>query len=175
MSEQLALWELASPLGTLRLAATPKGLVRIAFPRSRGLAFQGWVERHIPEASKVDWVPTVDKANAELDDYFAGRLTVFSAPLDLRGTPFQIAVWEHLRRIPYGEVESYGHVARALRRPNASRAVGGAVGANPVPILVPCHRVIAGNGRLGGFGGGLQAKRKLLALERARPPKGTLL
>lgn len=175
MAEQLALWEVPSPLGTLRLAATPKGLVRLAFPRSRGLAFRGWVERHILEASRVDWLPTVDKISVELDEYFAGRLTTFSTPLDLRGTPFQRSVWEHLLRIPYGEVQSYGDVARTLDRPRASRAVGGAVGANPVPILVPCHRVIAGTGRLGGFGGGLQAKRKLLALERARPPEGTLL
>ncbi len=175
MPEQLALREFSSPIGALRLAATSKGLVRLAFPRERGLGFRGWLERHVPDASSVDWVPVLDKVAAELEEYFSGRRTAFSVPLDLRGTPFQRAVWEELLRIPYGEVRSYGEVAGIRGRPRAARAVGTAVGANPVPVLVPCHRVIEGSGGLGGFGGGLQAKRELLALERARLPAGRLL
>jgi O-6-methylguanine DNA methyltransferase len=175
MPEPLALQEVTSPIGALRLAATSQGLVRIAFPRERGLGFRGWLERHLPEASPVDWVPVLDKVATELEEYFSGRRTVFTVPLDLRGTPFQRAVWEELLRVPYGEVRSYGEVARVLGRPSAARAVGAAVGSNPVPVLVPCHRIIQKSGELGGFGGGLQAKRELLALERARLPAGQLL
>jgi O-6-methylguanine DNA methyltransferase len=175
MPERLALREVSSPIGVLRLAATSTGLVRLAFPRERGLGFQGWLERHLPDASPVDWVPVLDKVAAELEEYFSGRRRVFETPLDLRGTPFQRAVWEELLRVPYGEVRSYGEVARVLGRPRAARAVGAAVGANPIPLLVPCHRIIERDGRLGGFGGGLPAKRELLALERARLPAGRLL
>jgi O6-methylguanine-DNA--protein-cysteine methyltransferase len=131
MPEPLALQEVTSPIGALRLAATSQGLVRIAFPRERGLGFRGWLERHLPEASPVDWVPVLDKVATELEEYFSGRRTVFTVPLDLRGTPFQRAVWEELLRVPYGEVRSYGEVARVLGRPSAARAVGAAVGSNP--------------------------------------------
>jgi methylated-DNA-[protein]-cysteine S-methyltransferase len=117
----------------------------------------------------------LDKVAAELEEYFSGRRTEFTTPIDLRGTPFQRAVWEELLRVPYGELRSYGEVAKILGRPRAARAVGTAVGANPIPVLVPCHRIIEGSGGLGGFGGGLQAKRELLALERARLPAGRLL
>ena len=109
----------------------------------------------------------------ELDAYFAGRLRQFSVPLDLRGTDFQHQVWEQLRRIPYGETRSYGEVACALGRLNASRTVGRANGSNPVAIIVPCHRVIGANGKLVGYAGGLDRKQFLLDLEarvlRQRP------
>jgi len=104
----------------------------------------------------------------ELNAYFAGELREFTLPLSLSGTPFQLAVWEELLRVPYGEVVSYGGLARRIGRARAARAVGGAVGANPVPILVPCHRVVRGDGSLGGFGPGLEWKRRLLALEGAK-------
>jgi O-6-methylguanine DNA methyltransferase len=175
MSEHVALRELSSPLGTLRLAVTARGVVRLAFPRSVGKGFRGWLQRHLPDAESVDWLPPIEKVEAELDEYFSGRRTEFAVPLDLRGTAFQRAVWEDLLGIPYGELRNYGEVARAIGRPNASRAVGAAVGANPVPILVPCHRVIGASGRLTGYGGGLQVKRKLLALERSQLPKTTLI
>jgi O-6-methylguanine DNA methyltransferase len=123
----------------------------------------------------VDWLPPLEKIETELDEYFSGRRTEFTLPLDLRGTPFQLAVWEAVLRIPYGEVCSYGDVARAVGRPAASRAAGAAIGSNAVPIVVPCHRVIGSSGRLTGYGGGLEAKQKLLALERARIPGGSLL
>ena len=101
----------------------------------------------------------------ELDAYLRGQLTAFSAGLDLAGTPFQLEVWEQLRRIPYGEVRSYGQVAATIGRSDAVRAVGAANGANPVPVLVPCHRVIGSTGKLVGFGGGIEWKRRLLAIE----------
>ncbi|WP_353945660.1 methylated-DNA--[protein]-cysteine S-methyltransferase [Streptomyces sp. HUAS MG91] len=104
----------------------------------------------------------VDQLNA----YFQGELTSFDLPLALAGTPFQRSVWEQLQRIPYGETRTYGELAEALGKPNASRAVGLANGKNPVGVIVPCHRVIGANGDLTGYGGGLDRKRRLLDFER---------
>jgi methylated-DNA-[protein]-cysteine S-methyltransferase len=106
------------------------------------------------------------EAARQLASYFAGRLRVFDLPLAPRGTPFQVAVWDALRTIPYGETWSYADLARQIGRPIAVRAVGAANGQNPLPIVVPCHRVIGSNGRLVGFGGGLDMKRALLDIER---------
>jgi methylated-DNA-[protein]-cysteine S-methyltransferase len=102
----------------------------------------------------------------QLDAYFAGRLRVFELPLAPQGTEFQRTVWDALLRIPYGETTSYGALARSLGKPEASRAVGLANGRNPIPIVIPCHRVIGSGGSLTGYGGGLDLKRRLLALER---------
>jgi methylated-DNA-[protein]-cysteine S-methyltransferase len=102
----------------------------------------------------------------QLRAYFAGDLETFDLPLAPAGTPFQLAVWRELCKIPYGKTISYGELARHLGNPNASRAVGLANGANPIPIVIPCHRVIGSNGKLTGYGGGLPIKEKLLALER---------
>ena len=101
----------------------------------------------------------------QLDAYFAGRLEVFDLPLEPEGTPFQQDVWRMLMKIPYGKTWSYSDVARRIGRPDAVRAVGAANGANPMPIVIPCHRVIGMNGKLVGFGGGLETKKRLLALE----------
>lgn len=100
-----------------------------------------------------------------MHDYFAGRRTEFDLPLAPEGTPFQRAVWRQLQDIPYGETISYGELARRVGNPKASRAVGSANGANQIPIVIPCHRVIAAGGKLGGFGGGLRVKQALLELE----------
>ena len=108
------------------------------------------------------------QAKRELQEYFAGRRRDFSVPLDMDGTDFQKKVWQALSEIPYGEVRSYGQIARRVGNPKASRAVGTANGANPVAIIVPCHRVIAGDGSLGGFGGGLANKTYLLTLEKSK-------
>ena len=102
----------------------------------------------------------------ELDAYLRGDLTVFSVPVDLRGTPFQLSVWNALRRIPYGEVRSYTEVAVSIGRPSAIRAVGAANGANPVPVIVPCHRVIGSSGKMVGFGAGVEWKMRLLRTEK---------
>lgn len=102
---------------------------------------------------------------SELDGYFAGSLSRFDIPLDLRGTPFQRRVWQLLQDIPYGETVSYGDVAHSLGRDKSARPVGGAVGRNPISIIVPCHRVIGSNGNLTGYGGGLPRKKALLTLE----------
>jgi len=107
-----------------------------------------------------------DPARQEIEEYLNGNRKSFSSPLDMRGTPFQIEVWNELLNIPYGETRSYGEIAAAVGRPRAARAVGAAIGANPLPIIVPCHRVIGKNGSLVGFGGGLRLKERLLLLEK---------
>lgn len=109
--------------------------------------------------------PLVAALARELGEYLRGERTSFDLPLDPRGTDFQRAVWAELGRVPYGTTVSYGELARRAGRPRAARAVGQAVGANPLPILVPCHRVLPGGGGLGGFGPGVDWKRRLLALE----------
>ena len=151
----------------LRLAVTQNGVARIGLPRSSGPGFAGWLRTTFADAERVPWLPLVDKLSQELAEYFTGRRREFSVPLDLRGTDFQLAVWHEIGTIPYGETRTYGGIASGAGRPRAVRAAGTATGNNPAPILVPCHRVIAAQGRLGGFSGGLDAKRRLLALERA--------
>jgi len=113
----------------------------------------------------ADDVPPVLKEGAtQLEEYFAGERTSFDVSMELDGTPFQKEVWSELSRIPYGETISYGELARRVGRPNGPRAVGQANGRNPIPIIVPCHRVLASN-VIGGYGGGLKVKRALLAIE----------
>ncbi|HEY83051.1 MAG TPA: methylated-DNA--[protein]-cysteine S-methyltransferase [Dehalococcoidia bacterium] len=153
-----------SPLGTYVLASSERGVVCVAT--------EGRFERRLARWEKEDiLVQDGDGHNLEaasqLDAYFAGKLHQFSVPLDLRGTIFQRQVWEFLQEIPYGETRSYGQIARALGHPAASRAVGRAIGTNPVSIIVPCHRVIGAGGELVGYGGGLERKRALLDLEAA--------
>jgi len=149
---------LESPLGTLLLMADHAGLRQIHFPE-RGHARKpapGWVADPAP----------LQEAIRQLRAYFAGELETFSLPLAPEGTPFQRNVWQELCAIPYGDTISYGELARRIGNPKASRAVGLANGSNPIPIIIPCHRVIGSNGKLTGYGGGLPIKEKLLALER---------
>jgi len=150
---------LDTPIGTLLIAGDADAVLQITFP-SRGKAAKaeaGWVESQRGP---------VGEAIRQLREYFAGKRTGFDLPLAPRGTEFQRSVWRQLQEIPYGETISYGELARRVGNPKASRAVGSANGANPLPIVIPCHRVIAGNGTLGGFGGGLPMKQTLLALEQ---------
>jgi methylated-DNA-[protein]-cysteine S-methyltransferase len=109
--------------------------------------------------------PVGHKVIAQLEEYFAGKRKTFDVPLALRGTPFQLSCWNALREIGYGETRSYSEIARVIGRPAAVRAVGAANGANPIPIIIPCHRVIGSSGALTGFGGGLDVKRRLLDFE----------
>ncbi len=165
--------EMESPVGPLLLAGDGRGLKLIHFQagsRARpGGPRMPEGERHARRA-EPGWVADAKPFRAvmaQLEEYFAGRRREFDLPLAPEGTPFQHAVWQALTRIPYGETISYGELARRIGNPQASRAVGLANGANPLPIVVPCHRVIGADGSLTGFGGGLEIKRKLLALERA--------
>jgi methylated-DNA-[protein]-cysteine S-methyltransferase len=146
---------MVSPVGALRLIADDEGLVGLYLPN----------QTNAPEAREVDAHPVLDRAARELEEYFAGARRSFSIPLRARGTDFQRAVWSELMRIPFGERTSYARIARALGKPSAVRAVGAANGKNPISIVVPCHRVVASNGALTGYAGGLEAKAWLLAHE----------
>ncbi len=147
-----------SPVGTLIIAGTETEL--------RFILFASGKRSSVPHP---DWEQGASAALREtigqLTAYFGKRLTQFGLPLSPAGTPFQIEVWEELKRVPYGHVISYGELARRIGRPSASRAVGAANGANPIPIVIPCHRVIGRNGSLTGYGGGLTVKTALLQLE----------
>ncbi|MGH9644610.1 MAG: methylated-DNA--[protein]-cysteine S-methyltransferase [Terriglobales bacterium] len=158
--ESLFFCRTPSAAGPLFLAASSKGLVRLEFEtREMKLDSRKFELRE----SKQALVPYL----RELNEYFEGQRREFSVPLDLRGTPFQLACWNALLAIPYGETRSYADIARAIAHPKAFRAVGMANNRNTVAIIVPCHRVIASGGSLCGYGGGLDLKRKLLDLERA--------
>jgi methylated-DNA-[protein]-cysteine S-methyltransferase len=142
-------------LGAFRLRFSPRGLIRLEFCKA------GSKQRHTASLP--------DNLKRKLQRYAAGQPVRWKVPVDLSsGTEFQQKVWRVLTTIPYGETRSYGWVAQKAGKPKASRAVGAACGANPVPVIIPCHRVIAGDGSIGGFGGGLPLKRRLLALERGR-------
>jgi len=153
--------EIESPVGPLLLAADGTGLRRIVFLNGMRTGRPG-----LPDAASPEDQTTLTETVRQLRAYFSGELERFSLPLAPEGTPFQLEVWRRLGAIPYGETMSYGELARSIRRPGASRAVGLANGTNPIPIVIPCHRVIGSNGKLTGYGGGLPTKAKLLALER---------
>lgn len=164
-----------SPIGPLFAATSERGLAYLELPHASGRLFAGWKRAAAPAAHAAPGFAPNRAAVAQVLEYLEGKRRRFELPLDLRGTPFQRAVWEALLAIPYGETRTYGEVASAIGRPGAVRAVGAANGANPVPLVVPCHRVVAAGGRLGGFGGGLPLKTRLLALEGAEPRAGRLL
>lgn len=157
---------LASPLGDLILAASPHGLAGLWFSDQTHLPlYSTWAEQ-------ADH-PVLLQTARELNDYFAGKGFHFSIPLDMAyGTAFQQQVWTCLRDIPTGDTTTYGAISQRLGNPNAVRAVGGAVGRNPIGIIVPCHRVIGTSGALTGYAGGIERKVALLALER--PTSGNL-
>jgi methylated-DNA-[protein]-cysteine S-methyltransferase len=153
--------EYDSPLGKLILAATQQGI--------SGLYF----EEHLYFKGTQNWQRTaghlhLDKAAQQLDEYFIGKRTTFDLPLDLQGTAFQRTVWNALMAIHFGKTVSYAHHARQVGNEKAVRAVGSAIGRNPVSIIVPCHRVIGSSGALSGYAGGLERKRYLLALEQTQ-------
>jgi methylated-DNA-[protein]-cysteine S-methyltransferase len=148
---------LDTPIGELLLAGEDEALAMIGFPKGS--------MRREPEP---DWIfneKPLANARKQLQEYFAGERREFDLPLKLSGTEFQVSVLEALLAIPYGETTSYGEIARRIGRPKAVRAVGAANGRNPLPIVVPCHRVIGSTGDLTGFGGGLDTKEALLRLE----------
>lgn len=155
---------LPAPIGTLRVFVEADGrLVRLDFP---GPA------RALPDA--IDDAQRCAHVGKQLTDYFAGRRRTFELDLAPSGTPFQMQVWDELRRIPYGTTISYQELAHRIGKPKAMRAVGAANGQNPLPIVVPCHRVIGKDGSLTGFGGGLPCKRALLQLEGVQVDAGSV-
>ncbi|GLQ88975.1 methylated-DNA--[protein]-cysteine S-methyltransferase [Dyella flagellata] len=154
-----AIWydHLPTPIGKLLLVADAKGLREVWFETGK--------HRKAPDAAWEHDPAKLAFARKQLEEYFAGERTSFDLPLHPIGTAFQVAVWQALAKIPYGATISYGELAQRIGQPQAMRAVGAANGRNPLPIVLPCHRVIGANGSLTGFGGGLPTKRFLLAME----------
>ncbi len=161
ITEALHYDDMPSPVGPLRLVVDAHGLRQIAFVQERH-------PKTLP-AHATRSPAAVAPARIQLEQYFAGDRQQFELPLHPLGTPFQLTVWQALAQIPYGETTSYGELAQRIGQARAVRAVGAANGRNPLPIVLPCHRVIGSNGQLTGFGGGLPTKRFLLSLERALP------
>lgn len=139
-----------SPLGLLKLQTSEKGLKKIEYTSNAG---------------KINSTAILDQAIEQLDEYFEGDRDAFDLPLDIKGTKFQVQVWKELTKIPFGKTISYAQLATRIGNPKAVRAVGNANGQNPLPIIIPCHRVIASDGSLGGYSGGLANKQFLLNLE----------
>ena len=147
---------IASPVGKLRLVASEKGLVAIDVRSNTA---------QVETSQNASAQAILKKTKQQLDQYFAGKRTSFDVALDLVGTEFQVKAWRALCRIPFGKTISYGQQAANIKKPKAFRAVGSANGKNPIPIIVPCHRVVASDGSLGGYSLGLKMKKQLLALE----------
>lgn len=153
------------PFGSVRLAATALGMCRLAFPGEPDSAFDAWLKRWCVGCVVRESGEPFAALREQLHAYCAGELRAFDVPLDLRATPFQRRALERVFRIPYGQTATYGQIAAELGGPALARAVGAANGANPLPLLVPCHRVVGSDGSLVGFGGGMALKRWLLQLE----------
>lgn len=168
MTLSISFMTMPSPIGELTLAANDAGLVAVYFERNR---YQPTRDERLnwrpASASATGQSRVLASARDQLEAYFAGSLTAFDLPLAASGTPFQHQVWAELRKIPFGALESYGGLARKLGDAGAARAVGAANGRNPIPIIVPCHRVVGADGSLTGFGGGIERKRWLLEHEGA--------
>jgi methylated-DNA-[protein]-cysteine S-methyltransferase len=159
-----------TPIGTLLVATTEHGLCRISYdpqPEREAESLAHTFGVRVLRATRP-----IDPVRRQLDEYFEGRRTSFELPVDLRqSAAFSRTVLEKLARVPYGEVTTYGALARAAHRPQAARAVGTVMNRNPIPIVLPCHRVVGANGALVGYGGGLERKEKLLKLEGAIQPQ----
>jgi methylated-DNA-[protein]-cysteine S-methyltransferase len=150
-----------SPVGRLLLASTPRGLCRISY------SIEGQDEALARTFGVRVLRAPLDDVRRELDEYFAGRRRDFDLALDLRVAPFHEAVLHELARVPYGQLDTYGGLAAKVGRPRAARAVGSVMNRNPIPIVLPCHRIVGANGSLTGYAGGLHVKRALLELEGA--------
>jgi methylated-DNA-[protein]-cysteine S-methyltransferase len=157
MSDAKTFTTMSSPVGRLTLVGIADSLV--------GLYFDDDPHAAPARAGATREDHRLRRATTQLEEYFAGARTSFDLPLAPAGSPFQKEVWDQLRRIPFGETATYGQIARAIGKPAASRAIGGANHRNPIAIIVPCHRVIGADGSMTGYGGGLRRKRLLLELE----------
>ncbi len=167
MENRVVVGTIETSLGRFGAAISARGLGRLTFAGEPLAYCEEWVGRWLPEAQISRDPELLHDLTEELNAYLKGDLHDFTIPLDMRGTAFQLEVWEALRSIGYGELRSYGQIANQIGKPKAVRAVGAANGANPVPIIVPCHRVIGSGANLIGYGGGLALKEQLLRLEGA--------
>jgi methylated-DNA-[protein]-cysteine S-methyltransferase len=147
------------------LAATSSGLCYVCTPNKPFEELSTWVKNRFPNSELVQDDEELQPYMVELAEYFQGKRKTFQQPLDLYGTPFQLSVWNALSNIPYGQTQTYSEIADQIQKPTSVRAVGAAIGANPVLIVVPCHRVIGKNGTLTGYRGGLEMKKLLLQME----------
>lgn len=164
MTETIWWNTLSTPFGDLGFASSNRGLLTLLFPNT--IDERDDVIARLAPGSRIEpGDGKNDEAIRQVEEYLAGERHSFDLPLDQRGTEFQKAVWQAVYEIPWGATTTYGEIARSIGRPDAVRAVGAANGANPLPIIVPCHRVIGADGSLTGFGGGLPLKRRLLTLE----------
>ncbi len=163
---------LDSQIGAVWVASTELGVCRISLGDEQSGSFLSWLSKHPGVDEPQEEADVLAAALDQLQEYFSGALESFSLPLDIEGTVFQRAVWSQVMRIPYGTTATYGDIAQLVGKPRASRAVGRAVGANPLPLVIPCHRVVGSGGALTGFGSGLAIKETLLRLEGAYPCEG---
>ncbi|MBS7652777.1 methylated-DNA--[protein]-cysteine S-methyltransferase [Candidatus Bathyarchaeota archaeon] len=152
-----------SPIGEIWIAGSEQGLLKIDLRISEEHFLADL--RKITPSKPIRDAMKFPKIEGRLEEYFRGNKVIFDIPLDLRGTEFQRDVWRAIYKIPYGRLSSYGRIAEEIGRPRAVRAVGNAVGANPLPIVIPCHRIIRADGGLGGYGGGIDLKLYLLSIE----------
>jgi len=157
-----------SPLGAIGLTATEVGLSHIEFRAGEKPVRTKAVAEESSEAALSELLNTLREARIQILEYLEGNRRAFDLELDLTGTEFQKQVWQATGAIPYGETRSYGEIAHRIGRPRSSRAVGGALHINPLPLVIPCHRVVGSNGSLVGFGGGLDLKARLIDLENRR-------
>jgi methylated-DNA-[protein]-cysteine S-methyltransferase len=155
--------ELHSPIGTLHLASSDQGVVFISLSGRKDLLKH--LEKRVPDMELEEYISKNKGAIKQLKEYFSGSRKDFDLPLHLMGTEFQKLVWRQLKRVPFGQTASYKEIAEKIGRPKAMRAVGQANHRNPIPIIIPCHRIIGANGHLVGYGGGLDKKRFLLSHE----------
>ena len=160
------LWvhQFPTPLGTIRVAATTRGLALLALPAESQEWFENRLAGDFSEFEVYSGGTLNSRVERQIKEYFAEKRRMFELPVDLIASPFHLKVLNEVARIPFGETRTYGEIARALKNPKAVRAVGTANAKNPIPIVIPCHRVVASNG-LGGYGGGLDMKKYLLCLE----------
>lgn len=159
--------EMDSPIGPLTITGVKDGICGISFGTYQNAipSIHAWAKKHLLKSELVYDPKYAEDAIKQLDDYFSEKRCAFDLPLFLCGTPFQLKVWDALRQIPYGETRTYKEVAQMIGNPKAVRAVGTANNKNPIPIIIPCHRVIGSNGTLVGYGGGIEKKQCLLEHE----------
>ena len=156
-----------SRIGRIYVASTDEGVCKISVPKESRKDFFEWLKRNFDSEMVIDHRAKNRDVIDQLSRYFNGKLAKFTCPIDLIGTPFQIRVWKELAKIPYGTTITYKHLAKRVSAPKASQAVGRANGANPLPIIIPCHRVLGSNGALVGYSCGVKTKEFLLRLEGA--------
>lgn len=152
-----------TPLGKIRMAFSCDKVVKISFSNEDDDQFFIFLSKYFDKVVKAEKVP--ERYEQEIIDYLDGKLKEFHIPIELKGTPFQVKVWKELLKIPYGETRSYKEISIAIGREKAFRGIGQACSRNPIPLIVPCHRVIGSNGELVGYAGGIELKEKLLNME----------